>query len=246
MGILEGGVEKERSLPYPFAHPAAVLPLARPMGRFAVPSALAIGSIAPDLWYLVPGLARHDTHGAFAALWFCLPAGLLAYLAFHLLLKQPLLALLSPRLGAFACRGLPAAAWPAVMASLLAGALTHLAWDAATHAFEDAWRHNWVQHASTATGTAVLAWWISRKLRGAPAAASPVSSFSRTCVLICLAGAMMISALWSADRWLAPDAAALRHFARTAGVAALQGLAAALLLFSLLYCLLFQRKIKPL
>ena len=80
-------------MPYPFAHPAAILPLAGPMGRFAAPSALAIGSVAPDLWYLVPGLARDDSHSLAGLFWFCLPAGALAYLAFHLLLKQPLLAL---------------------------------------------------------------------------------------------------------------------------------------------------------
>ena len=77
-------------MPYPFAHPAAVLPLARPMGRFAVPSALAIGSVVPDLWYFVPFADRADSHSLAALFWFCLPAGLAAYALFHLLLKQPL------------------------------------------------------------------------------------------------------------------------------------------------------------
>src|SRR5262245_39207676 len=130
-------------MPYPFAHPAAVLPLPRLMGRLAVPSALVIGSLSPDLWYLAPPLAREDNHGAAALLWFCLPAGLALYALFHLLLKQPLIALLSPRLAAFTPAGLPAAPWRAVVVSLLAGALTHFAWDAATHAFEPVWRHNW-------------------------------------------------------------------------------------------------------
>lgn len=96
-------------MPYPFAHPAAVLPLARPMGRFAVPSALAIGSVLPDLWYIVPLVDRADSHSLAALFWFCLPAGLLSYVLFHRLLKQPLIALLSTRLGRFACAGLPAA-----------------------------------------------------------------------------------------------------------------------------------------
>jgi len=51
-------------VPYPFAHPAAVLPLARPMGRFAAPSALAIGSVLPDLWYFVPLADRAEEPAA--------------------------------------------------------------------------------------------------------------------------------------------------------------------------------------
>src|SRR6188768_3171058 len=128
-------------MPYPFAHPAAVLPLARPLGRFGVPSALAIGSIAPDFWYFVPLVERGESHSVAGLAWFCLPLGLLLYALFHLFLKQPLIALLSPRVGA----------------------LTHLAWDALTHSHDDAWRHNWLQHASTVGGTLVLGWWIWRK-----------------------------------------------------------------------------------
>ena len=80
-------------MPYPFAHPAAVLP----MGRFGVPSALAIGSIAPDLWHFAPLVDRAHSHGADALLWFCLPVGVAAYLLFHLVLKAPLIALVARR-----------------------------------------------------------------------------------------------------------------------------------------------------
>jgi hypothetical protein len=69
-------------VPYPFAHPAAVLPLA----RFGVPSALVIGSVAPDLWYLLPFIDRAQTHSLSGVLAFCLPAGLLLYLLFHFVL----------------------------------------------------------------------------------------------------------------------------------------------------------------
>ena len=125
-------------MPYPFAHPAAVLPLARPLGRFAVPSALAIGSMAPDFWYFVPLLERDESHSLVGLAWFCLPAGLLAYALFHLLLKQPLIALLSPRLGCFTPAGLPQVPWRAVIVSLMVGALTHLVWDALTHSYDEA------------------------------------------------------------------------------------------------------------
>lgn len=225
-------------MPYPFAHPAAVLPLARPLGRFAVPSALAIGSIAPDLWYFVPFLGRDDTHTLAALGWFCLPAGLIVYALFHLILKQPLVALLSPRLGAFTPAAVPDVSLRAVVISLLAGALTHVVWDGLTHSHEQAIQgHNWLQHASTLAGSVVLAWWIWRKLRQAPPAPSVISLRARACILLALLGAAALAASVSADL-PAADLAALRHFLRTGGLAAVHTLSVALLV----YCLLFQRK----
>jgi hypothetical protein len=224
-------------MPYPFAHPAAVIPLARPMGRFAVPSALAIGSISPDFWYFVPLLERGESHSIAGLAWFCLPASLLMYALFHLFLKQPLIALLSPRLGAFTCTRLPAVPWRAVIVSLLVGALTHLAWDALTHSHDDAWRYNWLQHASTVLGSAALIWWIWRKVRLAPAAPSPLSPLARASTLLLLLGAAALAA-WCAAEPPAPDLMALRRFLRTGGLAAMEALGAALLV----YCLVFQRK----
>jgi uncharacterized protein DUF4184 len=224
-------------LPYPFAHPAAVLP----MGRFGVPSALAIGSIAPDLWHFVPLVDRARSHGAEALLWFCLPVGLAAYLLFHLVLKAPLIALVWPRLGAFACAGLPSRSWLAVIASILVGAATHLIWDALTHSDDLTLAGpNWAQHASTIAGTVILAWWGWRKVRAAPKAppGSGLPVFFRACVALATLGAMTIAALWSADSWLAFDLPALRHLFRTAGLGALDGLALTLLV----YCALFRRK----
>jgi hypothetical protein len=178
-------------MPYAFAHPAAVIPLHRLLGRYAVPSALALGSVVPDAWYLLPFLARGDTHGAWGLVWFCLPAGLFAYAAFHLVFKAPVLALLPPaiagRLCAYACRGLPSAPWPSVLACLALGSATHVAWDALTHrgaltiafpALESAIRigpysvfpYQVLQHASTLLGAAFLAGWIALKLRAVPAA----------------------------------------------------------------------------
>ena len=87
-------------MPYPFAHPAAVLPLARLLGRAGSPSALAIGSMIPDAWYFVPGLVRADSHGAAGLLWFCL------------LLPR----LLACRLARYA--GRPRAPWPGLREAL--------------------------------------------------------------------------------------------------------------------------------
>jgi len=224
-------------MPYPFAHPAAVLPLARPLGRFGVASALAIGSIAPDLWYFVPFVERGDSHSVAGLAWFCLPAGLLVYALFHLFLKQPLIALLSPRLRAFTPARLPAVPWSAVIVSLLAGTVTHLAWDGLTHSYDEGWRHNWLQHASTASGTLVLGWWIWRKLRRAPAAPAALSPLARAATLLAFVAVAALAALHEAAP-PAPDLYALRQFLRTGGLAALEALGAALFI----YCLVFQRK----
>jgi len=122
-------------VPFTFAHPAA-LPLLRPLGRYGSLSALVIGSMAPDLAFFVPlDATRGQTHGPAGLLLFCLPAGGMTYLLFHLLLKAPLLGLLGQRLqeqlAGPAAR--PLARWSAVLVSLLCGAATHLVWDSFTH-----------------------------------------------------------------------------------------------------------------
>src|SRR3990170_3855049 len=107
------------------------------MGRFGVASALVIGSMVPDAWYLVPGLARADSHSAAGLLWFCLPVGVLAYVVFRYFRKETI----------------RAAPWHAVVVSLLVGALTHLGWDGIAHSY--AWNGvNVLQHGSTVLGTA--------------------------------------------------------------------------------------------
>jgi hypothetical protein len=177
-------------MPYAFAHPAAVVPAHRLLGRHAVASALVVGSLVPDLWYVLPGFDRPHTHQALSLLWFCLPAGLLAYVAFHRLLKQPLAALLPAsilaRLQPFLAGGIPRRPWHAVIGSLLAGSATHLAWDAFTHEgilsrTFPVFNHvalvvgavevrvlQVLQHGSTLAGAGFLAWWCVRWLRNAP------------------------------------------------------------------------------
>lgn len=234
-------------MPYPFAHPAAILPLARPMGRFAVPSALAIGSIIPDGWYLVPFFAREDSHSLAGLLAFCVPAGLLAYLAFHLLLKEPLLALL-PR--SLACRlagvlveRLPRVSWHAVIASLFAGAATHLAWDALTH---ERWVVNGfqvLQHASTLAGAAVLVAWLRRWLRSAPVSRLPagclLSSPARAAIVALLVALSLGWALAAAEPGGLPRSTGeVRGVLRAAGAAAAQAFVMSAIGYAMLWRLL--------
>jgi hypothetical protein len=181
-------------VPFTFSHPAAALPLRRLLGRFGCLSALAIGSTAPDLGFIVPvGLSRAQTHSVAGLLLFCVPAGLLAYLAFHHLFKTPLLRLFSARLqeqlAVPAAR--PRAPWSAVLVSLLCGAVTHICWDAFTHpgtpvvnaigllrlplgsfASDQVQVFNVLQQASSIAGLLLLAhWWRSWQRRALRVAA---------------------------------------------------------------------------
>jgi hypothetical protein len=235
------------SMPYPFAHPAAILPLLRPLGRFAVPSALAIGSIAPDFWYLAPGLARDASHGAAGLFWFCVPAGLLAYLAFHLLLKLPLLALAPPalaaRLAAAAAKGLPRAGWAAVVACLLAGAATHLLWDALTHDRYVVNGFQALQHASTLAGSLVLALWLrSWYRRAAPRPLPPELRLTGRARLGVLSLLVVLSAGWAlaeGNSLLFPASIAdLREALRTTGILAAQAFTLSSIGYALLWKLL--------
>lgn len=126
-------------MPLILVHPAAALPLYKRLGRYGVVSALAIGSMTPDMHYFLPfGVHRAQTHSIGGLFWFCWPIGLTLYLLFHLVLKRPL-ALLLPRdiaskIAPWLNPGrLPPVTWAAVSISLLIGASTHLIWDAFTH-----------------------------------------------------------------------------------------------------------------
>jgi hypothetical protein len=186
-------------MPLTFAHPAAALPLARVLGRDGVPSALAIGSLAPDTAYFLDlGVPRSVSHGFAGLFLFSLPVGFGLFAVFHLVLKHPLAALLpvrlqariAPRLGAVG--RLPAAPLSAVALSLLAGAATHVVWDSFTHLSSPlvqsvpalraylgsvfgypVFACKLLQHASTGAGLALLALWSWRGLR-APVGAAPL------------------------------------------------------------------------
>lgn len=234
-------------MPYACAHPAAVIALAPALGRLAVPSALAIGSAIPDAWYFLPYLKRADSHSALGLALFCLPAGLFVYAAFHLIFKQPLLALLPRGLGAraaaFACTGLPPVPWRAVLLSLLAGSITHYVWDAFTHpgALVDALRlnHRLFQHGSTVLGTAFVAGWLVRKLSLAPRDASRVAlpTAARSFITV-LFLALLIGAFCTVILLLPGElhGSGLRSLLRAAGITSVSVLGLALLA----YCLLFR------
>lgn len=213
-------------MPFTPAHPAAILLLPRLLRKWTVPSALFIGSIAPDFAYFLPlGIPRIESHSLAGLFWFCLPTGLGVYLIFHLLLKHPIHSLLP----AFVSRRLnqvigetrfPKVSWLAVTVSLLAGAITHLAWDAFTHdgapgvdaiAFLRAdlfvvgtyhvYAYRVLQYFSSAIGLLILVLWTFQWLRKSaigPEPAVSLTPFQRVAVFASLFGIPAIGGLWSA------------------------------------------------
>ena len=128
-------------MPFTLAHPAAVVPLKRYFDRgYLIFSALVVGSLMPDVGYLLPGAkSQNFTHTLPGIVIFSLPAGLVILWAFHNLLKMPCLSLLPadhrrcllPYSGVFLFR--PWRQLFLISVSLLIGALTHIIWDGFTH-----------------------------------------------------------------------------------------------------------------
>ncbi|MDE2306580.1 MAG: DUF4184 family protein [Gammaproteobacteria bacterium] len=127
-------------MPYTVSHTAAVLPFSRWLAPRRLLSAALVGSMVPDLGYLLPQAPpRYVTHSMIGLFVFCLPAGLVCYWIFQKLIKTPFLEILPD--GAYA-RALPCAAparltrivdWLRAAIGVFAGAVTHLAWDGFTH-----------------------------------------------------------------------------------------------------------------
>lgn len=127
-------------MPFTLCHPAIVLPLYRYARPITSLPGLVIGAMAPDFVYFFSlGMTGAFTHTLPGVLLYCLPAGLVVYLLYHLLIREPLLAWLPDAISA---RISAPAHWPlrsgrsvaTVVASLAIGAASHVAWDAFTHA----------------------------------------------------------------------------------------------------------------
>ena len=169
-------------MPFTGSHPAAVLPLLR-LGL--VPSALVIGSMAPDLPYYLPlSIDSAKTHSLFGVVGIDLLLGLVAYGVWRALVS-PLATAVAPasmraRLPRRAPFGLSGDPRPALLVavSLIAGAATHVLWDEFTHVDRWGYRHlawlaqqhgslegyRWAQYGSGVFGAALIAlavrrWW---------------------------------------------------------------------------------------
>lgn len=127
-------------MPFTISHAAVVLPFSRLLARWRLLSAVVIGAMVPDFGLFFPWrIHRFETHSALALLTFCLPVGMTTYWVFQFLVKTPLLEVLPE--GAYA-RWRPFSSpgnfqsirqWVLAACGILAGAVTHLVWDAFTH-----------------------------------------------------------------------------------------------------------------
>jgi Domain of unknown function (DUF4184) len=213
-------------VPFTAAHPAAILPLVR-RGRW-VTAALVAGSIAPDLPSFLPlGVGHQHTHLWTSIIW---PDGAIALgvlLAWWALLR-PGLAPLWPAAEARASvpgwrPGLVAARRPAVfawclwlMASVLVGLVTHLAWDSFTHFDGDVVLHwpqlreqirghalyDWLQAFSSVGGMLVVGIYLAVQWRRTPPARAvsgaaesrPLSRLARVVVVVAILLVTLITA----------------------------------------------------
>ncbi len=170
-------------MPFTLAHAAAALPFRR---LPVVPSALVVGTMAPDIEYFLRfgprGGFGHTFTGAFLV---SLPLALLVLWMFHALVKAPLIQLsresirlrLIPQLRPFRFAG--PGRFFLILVSALLGIATHIVWDSFTHRNTWPYRH-WallgqpvplpivgdlpcykiLQHGSSILGVLILAAWL--------------------------------------------------------------------------------------
>lgn len=171
-------------MPFTFAHPAIVLPLAKLPKRLISTTGLIIGSMAPDFEYFLRMEATseygHTIPGTF---YFSLPLALAVSFVFHQVIRNPLIDHLPDELFYRFCR-FKSFNWPeyvrkhllSVVVSIIMGALSHIFWDSFTFAdgffaqLFDLHRlsvfsypsYRIMQHGGTLIGFAYMGWVILR------------------------------------------------------------------------------------
>ena len=139
--------------------------------------------MAPDLPYFVPGPTGRDlTHTLLGVVTVDLAIGVLVYAAWLLVIRAPAVDLaphwLRQRLPPAAASSSRLANVALLVASLIVGTLTHLAWDFFTHPgpleslipflgtqVGPLTPTKWLQHGSSLFGLGVIVWWTARWVR---------------------------------------------------------------------------------
>jgi len=125
-------------MPFTLSHAAAALPLHRLLRSTAVFPALVIGCFLPDVPYFLPEpLYNINAHQLPGLVLFGIPCGWAIYALWFGLLLEPSAALLPRQYAALLSvsrspRAFAARTW-SITISLLAGAVSHVVWDAFTH-----------------------------------------------------------------------------------------------------------------
>lgn len=127
-------------MPFTFAHPAIVLPLAKYQKWFSL-TGLTIGSMSPDFeYFLRMEITSHYSHRVIGVFLFDLPVSLLVTLIFHHIIRNPMIenlpTCLYQRFNVYRILN-----WTQyavnhgfiLIVSILIGIISHLIWDAFTH-----------------------------------------------------------------------------------------------------------------
>jgi hypothetical protein len=249
-------------MPFTPTHVLAITPAAAAFRGWLPFSALAIGSMIPDLPLFVPlapdYATTHSLSGLFTT---CLPLGMLGFIAFQAAMKRPLIALLPATVR---CRcaavaglslGLSVRAAVRVASAVTIGAATHVVWDAFTH------RGRWgtrlvpwldttaltiaghavpgykaMQYGSTAVGLPLLAVlavvWLSRQV---PAPLKSVPGVPLAVRVTVILGALGILTVLTRPVWVGGGAPVYERVGQSIGDSGL-----ALIIAVLVYCLLFR------
>ena len=172
-------------MPFTFAHPAIVLPLASAKRKWFSLSGLIIGSMSPDFEYFFRMKVQSEISHTIAGLFlFDLPASILIALIFHVFVKKALInnlpEFLRSRFCVYANKNWVLylkSSFPVVVISILIGAASHIFWDAFTHAggyfalhisllqkmlINTVPAYKILQHTSSAIGVVVIAFAIYR------------------------------------------------------------------------------------
>jgi len=244
-------------MPFTLSHPAAALPLRRLL-PWAPLTALAIGSMTPDLPYFVGwDELRFRTHSLASVATFSMPVGFAVYMAYERWLRAAWCDLLPAPVAARVPRRSAHSPWLAVASALALGALTHVLWDSFTHEDQPGVElvralnvvvlhllgfpvrgYNLLQHGSTLVGLALLARWLRCWLRRTPRGELPASweraARARRYAPLLVCGALAPAALAHALHSAPPDAdlVSLRSFVDNAVVSGMSFTLASLLAYA--------------
>ena len=234
-------------MPFTPAHAAAALPFRRSR---LVPSALVIGTCAPDFEYLLRLAPRgRFGHTPLGALVLTLPVALLVLWMFHAFVKQPAAILLPeavrhrlPHTSDKFRFGGPAG-FLLIIASILVGIATHLLWDSFTHPNTWPCRH-WeilrqpfilpiigemplfkiLQHSSTVVGMVIVAAWLLLWYRTTPPSTvltKTLPPMQKTAILALMMTIALVGAILRGLSGRSPGNFSFKHFAARAVVTAL-------------------------
>ncbi len=204
-------------MPFTFlSHQAVVLPLKAARPAWFDGAALVLGSMAPDIAYLLLPQLRVASHSFAGILYWSVPMTL-ALLPILRHGVAPGIAVYGPaRLAAFAHLAHSRHPWWKTVACAALGALTHVLWDGTTHpegSFVGRWsllkdrvyetdralafRFALLHHGSSIVGAALSLWLLARYARRLPAPAQPwpwseeaARRYRRTALAFAVSGAV--------------------------------------------------------